>query len=150
MTQTIHPRHPMPSPNLRQQPEGAILATQDPHCSQFPAYGRMIFRLSEHDLNLRVLVALLRKVEGGGSLVGWHTGSEQRFYVDQPTIKAGDGMGEFSVEAHGAAEVDLLGHDKITSNRELTGRKGTHLDDGCTWSHGLEAGREAGRITGYL
>src|SRR3954462_14171441 len=52
MTQTIHPRHPMPSPNLRQQPEGAILATQDPHCSQFPAYGRMIFRLSGLDLAL--------------------------------------------------------------------------------------------------
>src|SRR3954462_15249121 len=95
--------------------------------------------ISEHDLDLRVLAALLRKVEGSGSLVGWHAGGEQRFYVNQPTIKAGDGMGKFPVEAHGAAEVDLLGHDKIAGNRELTTRKGTHLDDACTWSHGLEA-----------
>src|SRR4051794_25775740 len=89
---------------------------------------RFIFSLSEHDLNLRVLVALLRKVEGGGSLLGWHPCGEQRYYVNQPTIEAGDGMDEFAVEAHGAAEVDFLGHDKIAGNRELAGRKGAHLD----------------------
>src|SRR3984957_19832426 len=59
-------------------------------------------------------------------------------------------MGEFAVEAHGAAEVDLLGHDKIAGNRELAWRKRPHLDDGCAWSHSLEAGREPGRISGYL
>ena len=105
---------------------------------------------SERDLHLRVLIALLRQVEGGGCLLGWHGGGEQRFYVNQPTIEAGDGMGEFAVEAKGAAEIYLLGHDKIAGNRELAGRKGAHLDDGCAWSHGLEAGREPGRISGYL
>ena len=88
--------------------------------------------VSERKLDLRVFVALLREVEGGGSLLGWHAGGEQRRYVYQPTIEAGDGMGEFAIEAHGAAEVDLLGHDKIAGNGERAGRKGAHLDDGCT------------------
>src|SRR3954451_11668830 len=39
----------MPSPNLRQQPDGSILATQALHHSQFPAGDRKIFRLSVYN-----------------------------------------------------------------------------------------------------
>jgi mannonate dehydratase len=106
--------------------------------------------ISERDLYFRMFVALFREVERGGSVLGRHAGGEQRRYIDQSAIEAGDGMGEFAVEGYGAAKVDLLGHDKIAGNEELAGRKRAHLDHGRAWSHGLEAGREPGWIAGYL